>query len=102
MLWTAATTVCLVALAHGYPWVLDSKPQLQSARQLKRDSPPTVRDPVFISGRHNTGAAHPIAIFDAEAQLVDVRAGSANEFRAPGANDRRGQCPGLNAAGMSL
>ncbi|KAH6663854.1 hypothetical protein B0J14DRAFT_630715 [Halenospora varia] len=36
--------------------------------------------------------------FNAADQFVDVKPGSAHPFVAPGPNDKRGPCPGLNAA----
>ena len=39
----------------------------------------------------------PIPIFNAAAQYVDVGPGSGHEWQAPGPNDLRGPCPGLNA-----
>ena len=50
------------------------------------------------SGRLNTGGGHPNPSFDADAQYVDVGPASGHEFQAPGQNDLRGECPGLNAA----
>ena len=37
-------------------------------------------------------------VFNAQEQFVDVRPGKPNQFIAPGAGDKRGPCPGLNAA----
>jgi len=44
-----------------------------------------------------TAVFEPIPIFNAEAQYVNVSAGSGHEYVAPGPNDLRGPCPGLNA-----
>lgn len=38
-----------------------------------------------------------IPTFDAEAQLIDISEGSGHEWVAPGPDDLRGPCPGLNA-----
>lgn len=38
-----------------------------------------------------------IPTFDAAKQLIDVGPGSGHEWQAPGPNDLRGVCPGLNA-----
>jgi Peroxidase, family 2 len=48
----------------------------------------------------NEGNSGPInsVVFNAQDQFVDVRPGTANRFIAPGPNDKRGPCPGLNAA----
>lgn len=40
----------------------------------------------------------PCTTFNATAQFVDVRPGTAHQFVAPTASDKRGPCPGLNAA----
>ncbi|KAI5241383.1 Cloroperoxidase [Aureobasidium subglaciale] len=39
----------------------------------------------------------PVPIFNAAEQYVNVSAGSGHEYVAPGPNDLRGPCPGLNA-----
>jgi hypothetical protein len=39
----------------------------------------------------------PVPVFNAAAQYVDVGPGSGHEWQAPGPNDLRGPCPGLNA-----
>ncbi|CZT15146.1 related to oxidase [Ramularia collo-cygni] len=38
-----------------------------------------------------------VPVFDAKAQYIDVSEGSGHEYVAPGPNDLRGPCPGLNA-----
>lgn len=44
-----------------------------------------------------TAIFEPIPIFNAKAQYIDVGPGSGHEWQAPGPNDLRGPCPGLNA-----
>ncbi|EME46746.1 hypothetical protein DOTSEDRAFT_169550 [Dothistroma septosporum NZE10] len=44
-----------------------------------------------------TGLFEAIPTFDAQKQLIDVGPGSDHEWQAPGPNDLRGVCPGLNA-----
>ncbi|EME80568.1 uncharacterized protein MYCFIDRAFT_50025 [Pseudocercospora fijiensis CIRAD86] len=39
----------------------------------------------------------PVPIFNEKAQFIDVGPGSGHEYVAPGPNDLRGPCPGLNA-----
>ncbi|KAG7005412.1 sister chromatid cohesion protein pds5 [Physcia stellaris] len=48
----------------------------------------------------NEGNSGPIdsLVFNAAEQFVDVRPGSPHQFIAPKAGDKRGLCPGLNAA----
>lgn len=90
------TTSILAALplAAAYPWAMEANENMMVA---KRQNIP-MREPTFLSGRTNLGGfTGPPAPFDAEAQLIDVRPGGPNEFRAPGRNDRRGQCPGVSS-----
>ncbi|CAA9960462.1 Peroxidase-2 domain containing protein [Pyrenophora teres f. maculata] len=56
----------------------------------------------LMKGRQQGASAastvfEPIPIFNARAQYIDVSAGSGHEYVAPGPNDLRGPCPGLNA-----
>jgi hypothetical protein len=44
-----------------------------------------------------TALFEPVPIFNAKAQYINVTAGSGHEYVAPGPNDLRGPCPGLNA-----
>lgn len=44
-----------------------------------------------------TGLFEAIPTFDGSRQLIDVGPGSGHEWQAPGPNDLRGVCPGLNA-----
>jgi hypothetical protein len=44
-----------------------------------------------------TALFEPIPIFNEKAQLINVTKGSGHEYVAPGPNDLRGPCPGLNA-----
>lgn len=48
----------------------------------------------------NEGNSGPIdsVVFNAQDQFVDVRPGTTHRYIAPGPNDKRGPCPGLNAA----
>ena len=62
----------------------------------KRDVDPPYRAPNFKIDRPNTGL--PPLGFNAADQYVDVTDGGPHPFVAPGPGDRRGQCPGLNAA----
>lgn len=62
----------------------------------KRDVDPPYRAPNFKIDRPNTGL--PPLGFNAADQYVDVTDDGPHPFRAPGPGDKRGQCPGLNAA----
>lgn len=44
-----------------------------------------------------TAIFEPIPIFNEKAQFINVTKGSGHEYVAPGPNDLRGPCPGLNA-----
>ena len=61
--------------------------QIASTRDMKRQ---VTADPA-------SALFEPIPIFSAAAQYVDVGPGSGHEWQAPGPNDLRGPCPGLNA-----
>ncbi|KAL8669093.1 MAG: hypothetical protein Q9168_006302 [Polycauliona sp. 1 TL-2023] len=51
-----------------------------------------------LSGNeHNSGPVDSL-VFDPKEQFVDVRPGQPHQFIAPTATDKRGPCPGLNAA----
>lgn len=88
---TMLTTASSVA---AYPHL----PEMENAlRDLqKRATEPPYRAPNFIIDRPNTGL--PPLGFNAADQYVDVTDNGPHPFRAPRPNDRRGQCPGLNAA----
>lgn len=74
-------------------------PAVMEATMTKRAPVyPTVPKPLFLSHRGNCGAHGNCTTFNAEDQFVDVREGSGHEWQAPGPNDLRGECPGLNAA----
>jgi hypothetical protein len=44
-----------------------------------------------------TALFEPVPLFNAKAQYINVTKGSGHEYVAPGPNDLRGPCPGLNA-----
>ena len=93
-------TVVMLAglqLVAGYPWVIGSSEDFHPNPHQKREEP-TVREPVFLSNRKNTGSGDPNPTFNAAAQYVDITPGSGHAFQTPGTNDKRGPCPGLNAA----
>ena len=51
-----------------------------------------------LSENEGNSGPFPSLNFNAADQFVDVRPGTAHEYRAPRPNDKRGPCPGLNAA----
>lgn len=62
----------------------------------KRAVEPPYRAPAVPINRPNTGL--PPLGFNAADQYVDTSDSGPHPFKAPGPNDKRGQCPGLNAA----
>ena len=97
----------LFPLTTAWPGVMEMNAQLQGRHipmNLVRRYPnpgvePPPRAPLFFSNRPNTGASHnPPAPFKAADQFVDVRPGSGHDWQAPKFTDKRGECPGLNAA----
>lgn len=51
-----------------------------------------------LSSQEGNSGPVPSLSFDAADQYVNVKPGTTNQFIAPGPNDKRGPCPGLNAA----
>jgi hypothetical protein len=51
-----------------------------------------------LSSQEGNSGPIPSLQFSAADQFVDVRPGTTHQFIAPGPNDKRGPCPGLNAA----
>lgn len=86
-------------LAAAWPTVMNMAPNGEALKQLnKRVVYPTVPPPKFTTDRDNCGSHGKCTVFNAKDQYVDVSPGSGHEFKSPGPNDLRGQCPGLNAA----
>lgn len=85
------TVLATLSFVTAWPQVMEMNEKMQ-----KREEPPP-RAPLFQSGRQNTGI-RPALGFDAREQFVNVTTGSGHEWIAPGSGDRRGECPGLNAA----
>lgn len=83
--------------ASAYPWVMESA-GISPPKAYKKRAEPSVRQPLFLSGRKNTGIGNNAPTFNAAAQRVDVTSGSGHDFHPPGTTDKRGPCPGLNAA----
>lgn len=85
-----STLLTLVPFVAAFPQLGEMGSLLQ-----KRTEPPP-RKPLFLSNRPNTGFSGPALEFNAKDQLVSVT--GAHAYKAPGATDLRGECPGLNAA----
>lgn len=67
----------------------------EAARLLRRQAIPV--DLPLSEDEGNSGP-FPSLTFNPADQYVDVRPGTTHEYRAPRPNDKRGPCPGLNAA----
>jgi len=87
----AKLSAFLAALPLAAAW-----PQVMEMSRLQRREEPPPREPLFKSGRPNTG--DPAVGFNADDQFVNVTQGSGHEWAAPLPGQLRGQCPGLNAA----
>ncbi|GIZ46056.1 hypothetical protein CKM354_000919600 [Cercospora kikuchii] len=90
---TLQLLTAVLPLASAYPAVMEAL-----ALEKRQNDFPEVPAPLFTTDRDNCGSHGKCTVFDAQDQLVPVSQASGHEFRAPGRNDLRGQCPGLNAA----
>ncbi|KAK0102342.1 hypothetical protein ONS95_005965 [Cadophora gregata] len=96
MRYTLSTFLMALSLAAAWPAVMEA---VNSENLQKRQgSIPVVPPPKFTTDRDNCGSHGKCTVFNAQDQLVNVAPGSGHEWQAPGTNDKRGQCPGLNAA----
>jgi hypothetical protein len=86
----ASALVAILPLAAAWPSVMEMNENMQNIIEPPR------RDPIFKSGRPNTGL--PALGFNPADQYVNVSLGSGHEWKKPESHDLRGQCPGLNAA----
>lgn len=85
---TALTAAAVLPQAIAFPRM--DTPEVQS--YLKRAA--AAQNP-SISGNDVVDPAHALNIFDAKKQYIDTTGEHA--WKAPGPNDQRGVCPGLNA-----
>lgn len=65
------------------PEMIERASRMMGKRQAGADAAQTIFEPA--------------PSFDATSQYIDVSPGSGHEWQAPGPNDLRGVCPGLNA-----
>jgi hypothetical protein len=76
---------------------------LDLLEKLQNDPEMIARATDTMSGKRQAGAAsaqtvfETVPTFNAQKQYIDVSPGSGHEWQAPGPNDLRGPCPGLNA-----
>jgi hypothetical protein len=94
----AFTLLTAASSVAAYPHLTNMDDALRERLSFlqKRDVDPPYRAPNFNIDRPNTGL--PPLGFNAADQYVDVTDGGPHPFRAPRPGDKRGQCPGLNAA----
>jgi hypothetical protein len=94
----AFTLLTAASFVAAYPGLIQKDDALSDRLSAlrKRDVEPPYRAPNFVIDRPNTGL--PPLGFNAEDQYVDVTDDGPHPWMAPGTGDRRGECPGLNAA----
>lgn len=80
----------LIGTASAMPGMAVRDP----SRVKERQSLPTLP----LSSQEGNSGPFPSLQFSPTDQFVDVRPGTTHQFVAPGTNDKRGPCPGLNAA----
>lgn len=90
-----ATLLGLAHLSTAFPAAafqeVEADPELQAKVQA------------MLEKRQGTGANdaaaifEPVPIYNGQKQYIDIGPGSGHQFVAPGPNDQRGPCPGLNA-----
>lgn len=80
----ASTALALPGMTAGY-----------AAKVQERQSVPSN---LPLSSQEGNSGPIPSVSFIAEDQFVDVRPGTTHQFIAPTSSDKRGPCPGLNAA----
>ncbi|KAH7399990.1 hypothetical protein BKA64DRAFT_670896 [Cadophora sp. MPI-SDFR-AT-0126] len=86
---TALSILGMVLTASAFPGM--------TAESLNaRQAVPPV--PLPLSQNEGNCGIIPCTTFNAADQFVDVRPGTPHQFVPPGPNDKRGPCPGLNAA----
>ncbi|KAK4505134.1 hypothetical protein PRZ48_003097 [Zasmidium cellare] len=94
MKYTSLILLGVAPLAAAFPasviQAVKNDPQLQARA-----------DEILEKRQQGAGAAtalfEPVPLFDAEQQYINIGPGSGHEYQAPGPNDLRGPCPGLNA-----
>lgn len=92
---SVALSSALVPLAAAFPFQLLEK--MQNDPELQARSLDILNEKRQPGADAATGIFEAVPTFDGEKQLIDVGPGSGHEWQAPGKNDLRGVCPGLNA-----
>ena len=108
MSWVAITTVCVASITHAFPFVaemsgVDSSLLRKAGSKEKRQSncPFNSNHPgaaPYNSEYPYTGAQNGLPGTGIGGIQVPAAGDTAHAFQAPGSNDIRGPCPGLNAA----
>lgn len=91
----SALLSALAPMAAAFP--LDLMQKFQNDPEMKARAAAIMAEKRQQGADAATGVFEAIPTFDAEKQLIDVGPGSGHEWQAPGPNDLRGVCPGLNA-----
>ncbi|CZS99271.1 related to oxidase [Rhynchosporium agropyri] len=84
----------LLVLALSF--TVSAYPGMSEGNLNARQAVPPV--PLPLSQNEGNCGIIPCTTFNAADQLVDVRPGTLHQFVAPRSSDKRGPCPGLNAA----
>lgn len=92
---TPALLSAIAPLAVAFP--LEVMQQFQNSPELRARAAQITAEKRQQGADAATGIFEAVPTFDAEKQYIDVSPGSGHEWQAPGPNDLRGVCPGLNA-----
>lgn len=87
----------LVPLAHAFPAAMLEAAASDPAILKRAEEIAKMLENRQAGADAATAVFEPVPIFNAQAQYVNVSKGSGHEYVAPGPNDLRGPCPGLNA-----
>jgi len=98
---TFSTTQVLLGLlastAYAFPANMMEEAMKSPEMMARAAEIASANDKRQVKADGATALFEPIPIFNEKAQFIDVGPGSGHEFQAPGPNDLRGPCPGLNA-----
>jgi hypothetical protein len=87
----------LAATVSAFPTAMLEEAMKSPALAARAAQIVSTKDKRQVTADPSSALFEPVPIFKAAAQYVDVGPGSGHEWQAPGPNDLRGPCPGLNA-----
>lgn len=88
----------LAATAAAWPAaIMDTVMRSPELTERMSDALSSLEKRAYPKADGATAIFEPAPTFNKNAQYVDVTDGSGHEWQAPGPNDLRGPCPGLNA-----